>query len=283
MSANILNYPSKELTVQDDMESFFHLLLYQAIRYLPHSCHNVCTFVDKYFNDYEKEDGVYYGGEKKMAAIRQGALTTTRNKALKFYLSEVTPTPAGALTAQSWSTSSRDHGHSHLGSETNLPTSTTSPNSRSPARTSQKLHPINGLFTDLLQLLQAHYLLNVPIEESSNIPGSGPTAEVTQEPEVDFIIATRLSMLRETGFEYDWPLSATPAPDVSPSASPEEQAKTQALAAKLASHKALIKVIMDRSLRGKWPKEDRVRDELSENHRHIADLGAPVKAEAHPH
>ncbi|KAI0359590.1 hypothetical protein OH77DRAFT_1395667, partial [Trametes cingulata] len=65
MSASSLMNTSKRIIVQDDMESFFHLLLYFAIRYLPHNCGDVGRFMDSYFDGHELEDGVYYGGEKK--------------------------------------------------------------------------------------------------------------------------------------------------------------------------------------------------------------------------
>ncbi|KAI0333035.1 hypothetical protein GY45DRAFT_1245657, partial [Cubamyces sp. BRFM 1775] len=54
MSANALRHPSKRIIVQDDMESLFHLLLYKAIRYLPHNCSEVGRFVEKYFDGYEE-------------------------------------------------------------------------------------------------------------------------------------------------------------------------------------------------------------------------------------
>ncbi|KAH9889438.1 hypothetical protein C8Q73DRAFT_667917 [Cubamyces lactineus] len=265
LSANALSHPSKRIMIQDDMESLFHLLLYQAIRYLPHNCYNVGMFIDSYFDGYLEERGVYLGGEKKMATVKHGTLTTGNND-LKFYLSESAPTPTVALLHSSSSTS--DPGLSELRTEPDIALARTpetdSTSGTSSAQTSLILHPINSLFADLLELFKAHYALNTPTEET---PARDSTAEATREPEVDLMIATRLSMLQETGFEYDWSLSAAPAPDRPPAISPEAQANMEASAAKLASHKALIKVIVERYAREKWPKEDRVPDKLPENYR----------------
>ncbi|KAH9889430.1 hypothetical protein C8Q73DRAFT_707543 [Cubamyces lactineus] len=266
LSANALSHPSRRIMVQDDMESLFHLLLYEAIRYLPNNCFNVGMFIDKYFDGYDEDrDGVYVGGEKKMATMRTGTLMVTSSTALAFYLPKSAPTAAAALVTPSLPISNFGRSESHAKPAA---VSGTSPASEFPAQeSSDDLHPINKLFSDLQELFKAHYALNVPNNNPPKKPTSGSTAKATQEPEIDFIMATRLSMLQETGFEYDWSASAEPAPDLPPSISPEEQAKMEALAAKLASHKALTKVIVGRYGREKWPEEDRVPDQLPANYR----------------
>ncbi|KAI0653536.1 hypothetical protein C8Q70DRAFT_937634 [Cubamyces menziesii] len=275
LSANALSHPSKRIMVQDDMESLFHLMLYQAIRYFPHNCSTVGMFIDNYFDGYGKaHDGVYVGGEKKMASMRSGTLLVTSTTTLTFYLSERAPT--ATVPSLNPSSSIPDPGQSAgpAAAASGIPgtdtTSGTSPDSEYPAQeSSDDLHPINELFSDLQELFQAHYSLHVPITDASKTPASASKPKAVRKPEMDFIMATRLSMLQETGFEYNLSLSAAPAPDPPTSISPEEQAKKEALAAKLASHKALTEVIMGRYTGETWPVEDRVSDQLPENYRRM--------------
>ena len=73
------------------MESLFHLLLYQAIRYLPHNCFDVGRFIEEYFDGYAELNGTYIVGKEKMNAMRSGIVTTPASEPLVFYLSEPTP------------------------------------------------------------------------------------------------------------------------------------------------------------------------------------------------
>ncbi|KAI0669661.1 hypothetical protein C8Q78DRAFT_976843, partial [Trametes maxima] len=50
LSVNVLRDPKKKITVEDELESFFHLVLYYAIRYLPHNCPDVADWMYNYFD-----------------------------------------------------------------------------------------------------------------------------------------------------------------------------------------------------------------------------------------
>ncbi|KAI0827947.1 hypothetical protein BC628DRAFT_126666 [Trametes gibbosa] len=50
MSAMALMTPGKEIKVADELESFFHVLLYFAIRFVYHNCENVVDFMHEYFD-----------------------------------------------------------------------------------------------------------------------------------------------------------------------------------------------------------------------------------------
>ncbi|KAI0629399.1 hypothetical protein C8Q77DRAFT_285251 [Trametes polyzona] len=92
MSASALADPKKGIIVQDDMESFFHILLYLAIRYLPHNCSNVGGFMDAYFDGHHKENGEYFGGVVKMNTMRNGELTSA-DAPITFYIKEKPANP----------------------------------------------------------------------------------------------------------------------------------------------------------------------------------------------
>ncbi|KAL6306265.1 hypothetical protein BKA93DRAFT_895462 [Sparassis latifolia] len=78
MSALSLQNPYKPITLQDDLEAFFHLVLYMAVRFLPHNIGdaNVGTFIYRYFDDADPLDRQFYVcGEKKWSTIQSGLLT----------------------------------------------------------------------------------------------------------------------------------------------------------------------------------------------------------------
>ena len=54
MSAHSLNDPFRKIVIQDELEAFFHVLLYYAVRFLYHnlSRENVGHFLHGYFDDY---------------------------------------------------------------------------------------------------------------------------------------------------------------------------------------------------------------------------------------
>lgn len=51
MSIPALWTPTKRLIVEDELESFFNVLLYLAVRFLPHDCERVPELVRMYFED----------------------------------------------------------------------------------------------------------------------------------------------------------------------------------------------------------------------------------------
>ena len=77
MSAQLLTDPYKGSVLQDDLESFLHVLLYFAIRYFKHNCplNNVGRFMYEYFDGaiYAPSDG-WTSGEKKLRVMETGEL-----------------------------------------------------------------------------------------------------------------------------------------------------------------------------------------------------------------
>ncbi|KAI0645208.1 hypothetical protein C8Q79DRAFT_927438 [Trametes meyenii] len=93
LSVNVLRDPKKKLAVEDELESFFHLVLYYAIRYLPHNCPDVAGWMYSYFDGFTYVDEEYFGGKAKSDAISSGVLDAGPGKPLKFFTS---PPEAGS-------------------------------------------------------------------------------------------------------------------------------------------------------------------------------------------
>ncbi|KAI0741122.1 hypothetical protein C8Q76DRAFT_823107 [Earliella scabrosa] len=88
MSAHALkNLSRKRMLVEDEMESWFHLLLYFALRYLPHNCLDLGHFINDYFDGFVEANGEYYCGDTKWSALNIGAIFVDGNTSLKFFRS----------------------------------------------------------------------------------------------------------------------------------------------------------------------------------------------------
>ncbi|CDO70148.1 hypothetical protein BN946_scf184315.g2 [Trametes cinnabarina] len=74
MSAAVLSDHDKAIEISDELESFFHVTLYYAVRYLRSNCSDVGAFIESYFDAYTVENDVYHCGEKKSAAMSDGKL-----------------------------------------------------------------------------------------------------------------------------------------------------------------------------------------------------------------
>lgn len=128
MSALALNKPEKPITITDELESFFHVLLYIAIRFLPHNCaeRNVGKLLYAYFDDFEDTDKGYGCGMAKLSSMRRGFVTFVQDgdeEILTFGWQE--------------------------GGET-------------------VTHPINYIFLEILVWLKAHYAIAHPPKKSAN-------------------------------------------------------------------------------------------------------------------
>ncbi|KAI0333046.1 hypothetical protein GY45DRAFT_376123 [Cubamyces sp. BRFM 1775] len=283
LSASALSRPSKRIIVQDDMESLFHLLLYQAIRYLPHNCSDVGRFIDQYFDGYEQDRGVYYGGEKKMRSMRDGILSNQLLEPLEFYLSEPTPPPEPILLQPMTEVSKAPENAeatSHATAGGGSLTQSGIPSQADPGSPSTKsalpeptlaedppLHPINGLFNDILQLIKAHYSLYVPRTVKSR---SSAKVASTQDAEEEESHDDPLLMVDFVAHVKTAPTSkGIPAARPSPSTmSPANLADLEADAAKLASHDAMVDLFVGYYVESKkWSKKDRVPDKLPPKYR----------------
>ncbi|CDO78013.1 hypothetical protein BN946_scf184907.g3 [Trametes cinnabarina] len=285
MSASALNHPTKRITVQDDMESFFHLILYFAIRFLPHNCENVGAFMDRYFDGHVEANGICYAGEKKYMAMTNGSLTTLQpDMPLVFYIRRQSQEPKSKDAARP------PHvGHQDSKSESSVPTNSpcegklaTGALSADPVQHSASArqvsgepvqrHPVNALFSDILRRIKAHYCLYVPKKEATDhsvhpavqLATSVPSAN----PAIDASLGVILRRLRaskafKTGTSSSASLRATPQePDAVDPA-------MVALAAEFGDHEEMVALLERHVIDGDvWPRyEDCVPDQLPSDYR----------------
>ncbi|KAI9058413.1 hypothetical protein FKP32DRAFT_1761868 [Trametes sanguinea] len=76
MSVAVLNNHSKKLEISDELEAFFHVTLYYAVRYLKSNCSDVGAFIENYFDTYALDNGIYRCGDKKSYTMMNGSLST---------------------------------------------------------------------------------------------------------------------------------------------------------------------------------------------------------------
>ncbi|KAI8968833.1 hypothetical protein BD414DRAFT_541223 [Trametes punicea] len=296
MSASALKSLDKRILVPDDMESFFHVLLYFAIRYVTHNWPDVGCFIDLYFDACQYYDGAFYGGEKKLWAMRLGELTTPRGYLLVFFFPRPSPPPQPQKTgpkdvarhasapdinakadvsAGDGDADQSDEDHwqdveENLCKESTLDTEERSTGSSQepaasqppfPRRTSAQLqrHPLNQLLAEYLSYLRAYYTLYVPLEqkELEGCRGNQQGAIVREEAVSDK--ANEPDMFQ---FFFGDLVAKTPlVPTANPEISEAEKARLAMLAEKLADPEEMERLLMTHSKA--WPRApDRVPDQL---------------------
>ncbi|PIL32489.1 hypothetical protein GSI_05192 [Ganoderma sinense ZZ0214-1] len=67
MSVDILSRPWKPMKVADELESFFHVLVYYSIRHLRSNCSHPSSYIDNYFNNYSGPGHLHTCGWKSLA------------------------------------------------------------------------------------------------------------------------------------------------------------------------------------------------------------------------
>ncbi|KAI0628970.1 hypothetical protein C8Q77DRAFT_325978 [Trametes polyzona] len=129
MSAHALDKDTKEIDIQDELESFFHVLLYFAIRFLPHNCVRVTEFMTNYFDSYtDYSAGGLMCGELKRSCMLNGRI--------------------------------------HLGLDPDAPSRhlqffmSASPDTQQTAAASKATHPLNNIIRTLLKWFCAYYTIN---------------------------------------------------------------------------------------------------------------------------
>ncbi|KAI0333028.1 hypothetical protein GY45DRAFT_1368783 [Cubamyces sp. BRFM 1775] len=264
MSASALGEPSKRILVQDDIESFFHLLLYYAIRFCRHNWSDVGAFMDAYFDGYVKYEGVIYGGKEKLSTMRQGKLTTPLGDlALCFYMPEKSPdnsTPAtlsDAVTPASPSMAA--HTTDNLPQSSDTSASSTQPSKEDgPTKKAPPVpHPINNVFETFLSRLSAHYTLYVKRRAISTLetlptPAAQAPTPATAKGMDAFMLAITPSTFKS---------KVVPQPNPVTELTPARKAELEPLAAELANHEAMVLLLLGHYW-GTWPDDDRCHDQL---------------------
>ncbi|EIW54026.1 uncharacterized protein TRAVEDRAFT_131991 [Trametes versicolor FP-101664 SS1] len=160
MSAAALEAPTKQIAAEDELESFFHVLLFLAIRFLRHNCDNVADFMHAYFDDFSTLNTGRYGcGNMKMLCMTNGRIAIKMDGGTVVSLLEFI-----------WP-----------------------PSADNPAEVETRTHPMNKLLQTILGWLQAHYSL-MPVANTSadkTAPPAPTAAAEESDDEEDLLLAGR--------------------------------------------------------------------------------------------
>ncbi|KAL7277792.1 hypothetical protein ACG7TL_008735 [Trametes sanguinea] len=144
MSVHIQDRPAAQVEIADELESFLHVMIYCAIRYLPHTCADVGEFMYQFFDDgIRRGEAEYKCGALKRLVIKSGQLTTLTDEPITFLRRPRAPNPKPRKPSKLLKESSQ--------------------RSERPLKVSKKdMHPINSVMKDLLQCITARYRLLYP-------------------------------------------------------------------------------------------------------------------------
>ncbi|KAI0333009.1 hypothetical protein GY45DRAFT_1272980 [Cubamyces sp. BRFM 1775] len=274
LSVNALNRPMKHIEVADDLESFLYVLIWCAIRYLPHDCPDVGHFMYYFFDHGETTNHKEYTcGLLKRLAISDGYLMTNMQRAITF-LREPLPTPVEAPMT-------RNDPAPLLPAPTETPLTPKSTPLSSPAATpsapagssslppeipQEQKHPVHQIITVLLRRFERYYKAQkfsslVPVKSRDIVSLSGFDDSAYDLAQFDSDSDSGLESDSDTDSDSGWDLS-----DDRSLASARNRKK---IARKANSHRVfgnlLIDTIRDKDV--KWPLNDRLADQLDPNYR----------------
>ncbi|KAI0359641.1 hypothetical protein OH77DRAFT_1420183 [Trametes cingulata] len=243
MSARALNKHTKTIVIQDELESFFHVLLYVAIRLLPHNCDEsqVPQLLYDYFDDYIPHPTGHLCGTRKHTVMCTGVVSLApynvdpknvggREQVLRFLFPE-----------------------SEATSDSAEPTSSAASSSTEPAPKSKQFpaHPLNSIVDELLCWFSAFYVLqreHVPL-----VPAAQKKAPVDGKATWTKIKEWAVT---EAKSQYNDP-STTKLPGTTAQISQEVLKERAAM---LSSHAALLRLLGAALDDGTWPDADRCAD-----------------------
>lgn len=76
----MLSSHPKAVEIQDDLESFVHVVLYHAVRYLRSNCEDIGEFIESYFDAYTLQNGVYTCGVNKLLTMKLNGYLQIKDK-----------------------------------------------------------------------------------------------------------------------------------------------------------------------------------------------------------
>ncbi|KAJ2965269.1 hypothetical protein NUW54_g14175 [Trametes sanguinea] len=86
-AAYIMKHPYQPVSVADELESFFHVLLFYAVRLLLHNVADVRLFVTEYFDSFTVADGARRGcSHLKQSSMKHGAIELSGAVELEFHI-----------------------------------------------------------------------------------------------------------------------------------------------------------------------------------------------------
>ena len=148
MSAKALDYPQWQIESSDDLESFFHVLLYIACMFIDSTCKSRVGFMTEYFDSIHRQGSYFYCGESKRSAMCGGVVRCPDGTPLLF----IRPAEQGDRLSGS-------RLRSGSASSSHPPALASSQVEDTPAaQRGLRLHPIQKIFDQLLPLFEARYV-----------------------------------------------------------------------------------------------------------------------------
>ncbi|KAI0739890.1 hypothetical protein C8Q80DRAFT_1240978 [Daedaleopsis nitida] len=86
MAVSVLGRTVKIVDIPEELESFFHVILYHTVRYLPSNCDDITIayYLDSYFDTYNFCNGLWSCGSQKSDTIKYGELRVNEGVELHF-------------------------------------------------------------------------------------------------------------------------------------------------------------------------------------------------------
>lgn len=256
-------------SVQDELESFFHVILYIAIILLPHNCSD--SALSRLLHDFFEDSIPHRSGQHMCPDVRTYAMGSGVIR-VTAYMCEADRalSPRGALTFLCPKAS-------------NHPTSTVeTPQVPRPPHTDERfsrsqrvMHPLNNIVDELLRWFCAHYTPKPsprPVAQSRDMTLPTPP-DVLEIMETLARLEARKKRLRAKQVALGLaPVVAEPEPEPEPKStidydaiSAREDAEAAArwermreLRAKLESHDAMVALLADTLVEKVWPAADRI-------------------------
>ncbi|OBZ73997.1 hypothetical protein A0H81_06315 [Grifola frondosa] len=99
MSSAILDDKARRPMIEDELESFFYVLVYYSVRYLGHNSTDVASFMLDFFDSYSFTNGEYSCGQGKRRALENAVLKWCDNQKIVFTGEGSRPHPLNDLIA----------------------------------------------------------------------------------------------------------------------------------------------------------------------------------------
>ncbi|TBU26972.1 hypothetical protein BD311DRAFT_666476 [Dichomitus squalens] len=278
MSAHALNDPYHRIVIEDELESFFHVLLYYAIRFVPHNLgdEDVGLFLHEYFDGYLSTNAGYRCGLAKRNAMVNGVIDVSGYKSiqggqtLRFLwpapLAKFTPTPGPSQRSSSPAPRSSPSPAEHPSARPN----SSIPSGRSPSpqfsaiygsdltplnsddsipeEEPQDEHPINEIISELLTWFRAYYALDM---EHTRTPSANSRTKKTSKGIIPS--RSRVALKNDGHQDQKWARGRSLQPIAA------KLKEDEALRENLKTHEAILS-LFNNSFEKVWPANDKGPD-----------------------
>nr|VWP01554.1 Uncharacterized protein [Ganoderma boninense] len=238
MSVHALLKNFKTIEIPDDLESFFHVLVYFAVRFLPHNLADrlVGKFLCYYFDDYTDGDSGFTCGPVKYNAIKRGVIDLTLITGSGDDAESNKEEPLVFFQPQSSSLEEDDDddGETTEGDED----------------VARATHPIDDLISDILKAFQAFYAKDAVQKPKRKALGN--TAPGRLPPGAIAAIAAELDEAADD--------PAAPGADSESTSAQPVPTPAPKLEEKIETHAAMRKLMLSHLRREGWPDADKGDD-----------------------